>query len=288
MHERTARSIAPPLGDPGGDGWEGFRRRLGEARAVLFLDFDGTLAPIVERPADAAISDAMRRRIRSLARLIPVAVVSGRDLRDVRTRTGIDGLVYAGSHGFDIEGPGGLRMRHEGAEGLLPALDHAQASLEELLGRLDGVEIERKGFSLAVHVRRVSPPEVTRVEAAVKRTLDAHAGLRCTTGKCVFDLQPDLPWDKGRAMLWILDAVGVEARAPALLPIFVGDDVTDEDAFRALRVRGAGIGIAVQDIPAPTAAHFRVEDPEAVGRFLENLEAALPDEGVRAAAPGAV
>jgi trehalose 6-phosphate phosphatase len=288
MEERTAGTFAPRIHDH----WSAVRLQLEGVRPVLFLDFDGTLAPIVERPADATMSWTMRERIRSLARRIPVAIVSGRDLPDVRARVGIADLVYAGSHGFDIEGPG-LHMRHEGASELLPVLDAIEADLGPALRGVDGCEIERKRFSLAVHFRRVPRERVPGVVQEVERATHAHPGLRSTAGKCVLDVQPDLPWDKGRAMTWILDALAdadtwttrgprpdqADARDPLpAFPIFVGDDVTDEDAFRELRARGTGIGIVVQEFPAPTGAHFCLDDTQAVAGFLEHLAAALPGE----------
>jgi len=288
MEERTAGPFARRIHDH----WSDVRLRLAGARPVLFLDFDGTLAPIVERPADATMSWTMRERVQSLARRIPVAIVSGRDLPDVRARVGIADLVYAGSHGFDIEGPG-LHLRHEGASERLPVLDAVEADLREALRGVEGCEIERKRFSLAVHFRRVPRARVPEVVREVERATHAHPGLRSTAGKCVLDLQPDVPWDKGRAMTWMLHALGgaanwtargrlpdrEEARASLPdFPIFVGDDVTDEDAFRTLRTRGEGIGIVVQEVPAPTDAHFRLDDSQAVAGFLEHLAAALPGE----------
>jgi trehalose-phosphatase len=260
------------------------RRRMRGRQPVIFLDYDGTLSPIVERPQDAVLSERMRERVRKLADLYPVAVVSGRDLPDVRRRVGLDDVLYAGSHGFDIEGPAGMRMEHEEAAQRIPLLDRIEEELREALAEVEGAEVERKKFSLAIHYRRVAEAEVSAVEKAVDSAMERFPKLRRTSGKKVFDIQPKLEWDKGRALVWLMEALersgrlggrkareAMEAGGEPPLAIFVGDDVTDEDAFRVLRERDDGIGIAVQERDAPTAAHYSVPDTEGVAELLDLL-----------------
>jgi trehalose 6-phosphate phosphatase len=233
-------------------------------RLALFLDYDGTLTPIVERPEDAVLAPETRAVLRRLAQRHAVAIVSGRDLRDVRERVGIDGLHYAGSHGFDIAGPRGNHV-HEAARAAAPLLAAAADELARELERLPGVQLERKRFAIAVHFRRARESDAAPVEAAVDRALARHPGLRKTGGKKIFELRPDVDWDKGRAVLWLLQTLGL----PDALPVYVGDDETDEDAFRALA--GRGIGIAVQDPPQPSAAQYALRDPAEVRALLAGL-----------------
>src|SRR5215831_5408287 len=134
-------------------------------RLGVFLDYDGTLTPIVSRPEDAWLSDSMRQTLRTLAARVPVAILSGRDLDDVRGRVHVDGIVYAGSHGFDIAGAGGLR-RQLGAA-YLSVLDVAEAELREALHEIPGAQLERKRFSVAAHYRNVSEKDALRVALAV-------------------------------------------------------------------------------------------------------------------------
>src|SRR5262245_35030442 len=129
-------------------------------RLPVFLDYDGTLTPIVSRPQDAWLSDSMRETLRELACCVPVAILSGRDLDDVRGRVHVDGIVYAGSHGFDIAGAGGLR-RELGAA-YLPVLDAAETELREALDEIPGAQLERKHFSVAAHYRNVDENEIGR------------------------------------------------------------------------------------------------------------------------------
>ncbi len=231
---------------------------------ALFLDYDGTLTPIVPRPEDAVLAPEMREVLRRLADRHPVAIVSGRDLADVRARVGLEALTYAGSHGFDIAGPAGEHV-YEAARAAAPRLAAAAGELERETAALPGVQVERKRFALAVHFRRGRPADVPAVEAAVDRAVARHAGLRKTGGKMIFELRPDVDWDKGRAVLWLIETLKLGAR----LPVYLGDDVTDEDAFRALA--GRGLGIAVQDSPAPTAATLTLRDPGEVRALLAEL-----------------
>ncbi len=243
-------------------------RRLGSSRPVIFLDYDGTLAPIAQRPELAVLSEEMRQTIRDLSRLCTVAVISGRDREDVEELVALDHLIYAGSHGFDIAGPDGLRMENEEAAGFEPDLAKADAGLRASLARVGGVLVERKRYAIAVHYRLVVPEDVARVEAAVDSTVAAAGNrLRRTGGKKVFEIRPRFPWDKGRALLWLLEALGLDR--PDVLPFYIGDDETDEDAFAVLRSRGIGILVGAE--PQETAAHYGLSDPEAAGRLLRRL-----------------
>ena len=234
-------------------------------RIAVFLDYDGTLTPIVSHPEDAWLSESMRQTLRSLAARVPVAILSGRDLDDVRGRVHVDGIVYAGSHGFDIMGAGGLR-RELGGE-YLPVLDAAEAELREALDEIPGAQLERKHFSVAAHYRNVSEDDAFRVAQTVDEVAARNRELRRISGKKVYELLPDIDWNKGKAVLWVLETLELE-RGKAF-PIFIGDDRTDEDAFSALEKRG--VGILVSEQPQVTAASYWLNNPEEVERFLRAL-----------------
>ena len=237
---------------------------------AVFLDYDGTLTPIVSHPEDAWLSDSMRQTLRSLAARVPVAILSGRDLDDVRGRVHVDGIIYAGSHGFDIAGAGGLR-RELGAA-YLPVLDTAETALREALDEIPGAQLERKHFSVAAHYRNVNENDALRVALAVDAVAARHRELRRLDGKKVYELLPDIDWNKGKAVLWLLETLGLIR--DKVLPIFIGDDRTDEDAFRALEKRG--ISILVSEQPQVTAASYWLNNPEEVESFLRELTARLP------------
>jgi trehalose-phosphatase len=246
---------------------EHLTRRLGDRRLALFFDYDGTLTPIVRRPEEATLSTAMRSLLRRLASHATVAIVSGRDLSDVRRMVGLDGLVYAGSHGFDVEGPDGLRMQQEEALAHLPALDAAERELTGRVEPISGAWVERKRFAIAVHYREVAEGDVERVRREVETTASGHPTLRLRGGKKIFELQPDVAWDKGRAVRWLLQRLGLEG--PGVLPVYVGDDETDEDAFEALRATGLSIRIGPAE--EPTRAELHLGDTAELERFAESL-----------------
>ena len=234
---------------------------------TVFLDYDGTLTPIVESPDKAILAGAMRETVKRLAKRLTVAVISGRDLEDVREKVGIDDIFYAGSHGFDIAGPEGPRETSHGGEKYLRELDEAESFLNEKLRKVEGHLLERKKFSLAVHYRKVPREQTGEVEEAVDQAAERFSGLRKSSGKKVHELQPDIDWNKGKALFSVLEALGL--KGPDVLPIYIGDDTTDEDAFRAIRY--GGIGIVVMEKPRPTLARYFLKDPQAVQDFLEAL-----------------
>src|SRR5437867_8370902 len=184
----------------------------------------------------------MRGTLRELAGCAPVAILSGRDLDDVRGRVLVDGIVYAGSHGFDIAGAGGLRR--ELGVAYLPMLDEAETELREALDEIPGAQLERKHFSVAAHYRNVNQRDAFRVALAVDAVGARHRELRRMDGKKVYELLPDIDWDKGKAVLWLLETLRLEGLHA--LPIYMGDDRTDEDAFRALKKRGVATRVSEQ------------------------------------------
>lgn len=236
---------------------------------AVLLDYDGTLTPIVSHPEKAFLSDSMRQTLQTLAMHASVAILSGRDLGDVRRRVDIDPIIYAGSHGFDIAGPRGLQK--EVAMEFLPRLDTIEKELGKKLAGLHGAHVERKRFSIAAHYRNVKARDVSAVEQAVSEVARRNRELRRIDGKKVYELVPNIDWDKGKAVLWLLDQLGLEETN--VRPIYIGDDRTDEDAFRALKQRG--VCILVSEEPRSTAASYSLRDPREVERFLRELVARL-------------
>lgn len=241
--------------------------RLEGKRLALFLDYDGTLTPIVTRPENAILKGKMREVIRDLADHVFVAIVSGRDLDDVRSMVGLDQLYYAGSHGFDIGGPDGMRMQQQEAKERLPQLEAAERKLRGELEGFAGIRVERKRFALAVHFREAASEDESWIEGVVDGVQREHPELRKKGGKKIFELQPDVSWDKGRAILWLLERLDLTGED--VLPAYIGDDVTDEDAFEALA--GHGLTIRVGPADEPTRAEFFLSDIDQLENFLAGL-----------------
>ena len=244
--------------------------RLEGKRLAVFLDFDGTLAPVVDRPDMAALSESMRRVVGTLAERCPVIVISGRDRKDVHERVGLDNLVYAGSHGFDIAWPDNGTEPLADCTKFCDLLAEVGEALERKLGPVDGVIIEPKSCSVAVHYRLTDEAGAVAVKAVVEGLLASHPRLRGVSGKKVYEILPGLAWDKGKAVLWMLKALDLDG--PDVVPVYVGDDITDEDAFNALEGRGICVYVTDGvDGGAPPAADYCVKDPDEVEILLTFL-----------------
>ncbi|MBX7433663.1 trehalose-phosphatase [Mycobacterium sp. Y57] len=242
---------------------------------VVCLDFDGTLSEIVDDPGAARLIPGAEATLAALAEHCPVAVLSGRDLADIRSRVGVPGIWYAGSHGFELVSPEGEYHQHEAGAEAVRSLAAAVADLQQRLATVDGLLIEDKKFAVAVHYRNVAPERIDEVVAAV-RTIGQHHRLRVTGGRMVVEVRPDVDWGKGTALEWIMEKIN---GTDLMLPIYIGDDVTDEDAFDAIRLNGIGVAVRQADgEDRRSAARFVLDDPEAVLRFLQRIVGRLAAE----------
>ncbi|KWX56550.1 haloacid dehalogenase [Mycobacterium sp. NAZ190054] len=244
-------------------------------RPAVLLDFDGTLSEIVGDPSAATLVPGARAALETLAAQCPVAVISGRGLDDVRSRVDVPGIWYAGSHGFEMLSPDGTHHENRSGQEAVRVLAGAQTDLRRGLDGIDGVLIEDKRFSVAVHYRNVVADRVDEVISAV-RIIGQRNGLRTTGGRKVIELRPDADWGKGETVEWILDRVdGREL----LLPIYIGDDLTDEDAFDALRHKGIGVAVRnPESADRRSAARFVLDGPDAVCGLLTRLSDQLAVE----------
>jgi trehalose-phosphatase len=240
--------------------------RLGEASHVLLLtDYDGTLTPLVDRPENAVLPEPVRETLATLAQrpATTVGVVTGRALLDIRARVDRAELIYAGNHGLEIEGPG-LSFRSPEAEAVRTELQAIAAELTQRLQEIPQARIEDKGLTLSIHHRLVPEGHLPNFFAIIEEIFARLPGnLRTTTGKMVHEVRPQVAWNKGHASVWIRE----QLRQPRVVPIFLGDDKTDEDAFDML-MDGITIKVGPHDA---TKARYGVEDPSAVARFLDWL-----------------
>jgi alpha,alpha-trehalase len=210
----------------------------------------------------------MRSTLKNLSETCYLAIISGRELSDVRKMVDIGNIYYAGSHGFEIAGPEDFYREKGRAQDMLPVLSRVEEELKSRIKKVTGAWVERKRYSVAVHFREVPSGKVSDVESIVKSTLKNHKDLRLSRGKKIFELQPDVEWDKGHAVLWLMEMLGI--RTTQFLPVYIGDDTTDEDVFSILGSDGVGI-IVHEDNSKDTFAHYKLSDPEEVRVFLEKL-----------------
>ena len=245
----------------------------GRSRILLLSDFDGTLCEFRNDPESVHLPESRRAALSTLARrpAVCVGIVSGRRAADIRDRAALDGSVYyAGLHGMEIVGPErGFTVDQLAAH--RDRLQELAGSLAAAVASLDGVFLEDKGVSIALHVRAAAPDDRVRAEetfwALVSPAL--HAGrARVQRGHHVFELLPDIAWNKGNAVRWIEADASSRFAAP-VRPVYLGDDRTDEHAFEAVGDRGVTVIVG----RAPSIAAHRLPDPAAVERLLARLAA---------------
>ncbi|KAG8059399.1 hypothetical protein GUJ93_ZPchr0002g26243 [Zizania palustris] len=281
-------------------------------KIVMFLDYDGTLSPIVADPDAAFMSDAMRAAVREVAKRFPTAIVSGRCRDKVRNFVGLSELYYAGSHGMDIKGPSSnvcspsssppsrnqpeyrttnrtppshhslmkISFPHanlqpesvlcQPASEFLPMIDEVYKALVEKTKSTPGAKVENNKFCLSVHFRCVDEKRWNALGEQVKDVIKEYPLLKLTQGRKVLEIRPSIKWDKGKALEFLLESLGF-ANSSDVLPVYIGDDRTDEDAFKVLRKRGQGLGILVSKFPKETNASYSLQDPDEVMEFLLRL-----------------
>ncbi len=242
---------------------------LNQKKPAIFLDYDGTLSPIVPRPEDAVISIEMKQTLKKLAEVFIVAIVTGRDKEDVENLVGLDELVYAGSHGYIITGPGGLHMEHPDSEKIIPRLDEIEEEVgKKLKETTEGTQLDRKRYAIGIHYRNARPEDEEVVLNLVDEILQKYPGHKKGKGKKIVEIKPDIDWHKGKAVNWILDALDLTGKDD-IIPMFIGDDITDEDGFKVLKNKG--IGILVGGHGQKTHAQYALKNVYQVRVFFNRL-----------------
>jgi trehalose-phosphatase len=245
--------------------WEEVRRSVRTARCVkLFIDFDGTLVDLRPRPDQVKIRPAAQLALRKLIRhrRVEAMIVSGRRREALIKFVRVRGVRYMGLYGWEDAAVCHLPQR------VVRTISRARAALAGLPKELPGIYVEDKGISLAIHFRGASLSMQRRVRSRICASLEPfQADLDVLRAKHVWEVVPRQVSGKGAAIRRALKRVRT-----AFLPIYIGDDLTDESAFAALRQ-----GITVLVGPARhTHAQFRLRNPQEVCDFLKKLEAELP------------
>ncbi|KMZ58413.1 putative trehalose-phosphate phosphatase [Zostera marina] len=251
-------------------------------RFVLFLDYDGTLSPIVANPDRAFMSNAMRSAVKHAAEYFPTAIITGRSYDKVYEFIGLTELYYAGSHGMDIIGPikksdpavdhnlYPLLQHQPACSRFIPMIENVFRSLVENTKAIKGARIENNKFCVTVHYRLVDQNNWPKIAEIVLDILKEYPDLKLTHGRKVLEVRPVIDWNKGRAVEFLLESLGL-SNSDDVIPIYVGDDQSDEDAFTVLRKANRGFGIIVSSIPRETNAFYSLRDPSEVLYFLKYL-----------------
>ena len=237
-------------------------------RLLLFLDFDGTLTPIVRRPDEARLAGSVRRLLRLLVRSMPVVVVSGRALADLQRRVRVPEVRYVACHGLLYKEPGaavrwlGRRVSRKEVRRWVRALEMAAVGTP-------GALIEDKGLSAALHDRTVSRTSRGRLRRRALRALAPwiqRGAVTLVRGKRVLEVRPAGPWNKGAAVAGLLKKGWARRR----LPVYFGDDRTDFDAFRVLQ--GSGVAVRVGGRRGVAGEDAWLRSPDAVSSLLRWLQ----------------
>ncbi len=299
-----AGAAASESSSSSGQGGKGKKKKV-----CVFLDYDGTLSPIVNDPDKAVMSEAMRAAVSRVSACFPTSIISGRSLEKVKGFVQLDNLFYAGSHGLDIESAKPRRQRPapdvaaqaeastSGSGGVAPyqaAAEHIEVVrgvrevLVERTKGIAGVTVEDNKFCCSVHFRNMVNADAGRegdasgvgagagvaaLEAIVREVVAASDGkVQMKQGRKVFEVRPQVTWNKGHAVSYLMNGFRVGPREAFAL--YLGDDKTDEDAFAKLAEQGSGVGVLVSTVvKRSTRARFSLRDPADVLRFLQHLAA---------------
>ena len=246
--------------------------RLGGTPLSILLDIDGTLAPIAPRPDQVKVPADTCKALESLIDIpdAHVAIVTGRSVDDGRRIVPLEGLGVIGNHGFEVLGESGEVISEPAALSFLDTVRRAAKELDHLPRDVPGVVLEDKQWTLSVHYRLAARPAIPGITKTVEKTANL-LGLRVTRGKEVLELRPPLDVNKGTAAVLWVRRIGF---SPSASVLYVGDDRTDEDAFRELRAafpKAVTIRVGDPDHGELTSAEFRVETPKEVKDFLVAL-----------------
>ena len=255
--------------------WNNIWKKIKAAKyKIMLFDYDGTLTPIVDRPEIAYIPESVKVLLNKLAQRagVTVGIISGRAISDIREMVGVDNIVFAGNHGLEIEGPG-IRFIHPLTDEIKSAMHIIGLVLRKAMARIKGVIIEDKGMTLSVHYRLVDTEQLQQVDAIFDNTVNIGrkgGKIKTSSGKKVHEIRPAVPWHKGKAVQMILEKFLPKNVRGSYLSMYIGDDLTDEDAFLAINSVG-GISIFVGDGRQKSAATYYLNDTSEVSSLLAEV-----------------
>ena len=257
--------------------WEKINGKLKNKFVVIFIDFDGTLSPIVKEHEKAFLPEETKKILHILSKSsrCAIIVISGRDLKNVKKKVGIKGITYAGNHGFQIEGPK-VKLNKSVSQKYKNILRKIKNDLTMRISGIKGAFIEDKGLSLSLHYRMVNEKKVPLVKKSFYEATNYYltdGDIEIKRGKKLLEVRPTVDWNKGSSALWLLSARKFISKDDKILPIYIGDDTTDEDAFRMLR--GKGITIFVGKSNRKSYAKYYLKNTDEVRRFLVKAEEVL-------------
>jgi trehalose 6-phosphate phosphatase len=241
------------------------------SRRAFFLDYDGTLTPIVRDPSKAFLSPPYRETIASVVAREGnfVCIISGRSIDQLREFIGLKDLFLVGNHGMEISGPD-VAYVNEGALRAKPLMGEIAETLRSTQRDFEGTVVEDKGLTVSLHYRTVPERQHPHLKRSFYQAMEkflATNAVIVTGGKKILEVRPHAVWNKGSAVEWLLGCLSEHSPGEKPYPIYIGDDKTDEDGFRALKSRG--LTILVSPRRRSSEASYFIRDVEDVYRFLQ-------------------
>ena len=271
------------------DNCDKIKKELADKNIFLFLDYDGTLTPIVKKPELAKLDSQIKKLLRKISRNCPTAIISGRPLNEIEKLVGLKNIIYSGNHGFEIETQitaddtkchsesrkkrDNLREQSRRlpqifvqieARKIKPIIQKIRYVLEKKIKNIKGAFVENKGLTLSIHWRLVDKKNLLNLFAIIRETIRNNSRVRLTKGKKVWEIRPNIIWDKGKAVQWILSLLPTSY---SLCPIYIGDDTTDEDVFKVLK---NGITIRIRKSKKSKARYYLKKQSE-IKKLLNHL-----------------
>lgn len=252
------------------DNWSRIKETLKDKYLFIFSDFDGTLAPIVKKPSKVRMPWKTKILLNKLSKNpgCKIAIVSGRAIRDVKSKAGLKNVVYVGNHGLEIEGPR-LNFCTPVLPGYKATLERIKEELSGKISAIKGVFIEDKGLSLSLHFRSVNENKRALVKTIFHEIVILYkikGIIKTKPGKMVLEVRPPVDWDKGKVVMWLLARQQFASGIKQVLPLYIGDDLTDEDAFKVLKNKGITIFVGE---PKVSHARYYLKNVNEVAEFLK-------------------
>lgn len=253
------------------DKWDKVKKSFVNKYIVIFLDYDGTLTPIVDSPDKAVISDEARNLLKDLSAKprCCVGIISGRALDNLKEMVGLKDIIYVGNHGLEIEGPK-IQLETQLMPRMLLIIRYIKDELNNRLAEIKGIIVEDKFVTVSIHYRLASRAgylSAKKIVEEITRFFILRGKIKVRVGKKVIEIIPETHWNKGKVVEWIL-ARETRALGTLLFPIYIGDDITDEDAFGVLKDKGLTVFVGRKKV---SKAEYYLRNPKEVLSFLREI-----------------
>lgn len=245
------------------------KKIINNSALFLLLDYDGTLTRIRKTPQMAVINPRTKNLLNDISKngKIKLAVISGRSLSDIKSKIGLSSIIYSGNHGLEISGPK-VKFKMFVPKESRKTIEEIRRQFKKEFSSINGVIIEDKGFGVALHFRQVHKRQIPAVKAGFNKITGPYLSenkIMIKPGKMVFDVKPAISWDKGKAVLMLLKLKKRLWGKKTVLPVYIGDDITDEDAFSALKSKGITVFVGKNK---KTNAKYYLNNTSEVFKFL--------------------